>query len=106
VVLDGRTIQPTPESGGRAGYDGSKRRKGSKVRMAVDTLDLLLALRVTTASDQERAQVFDLAADVQDVTGQTVTLAFVDQGYTGDQPAADGGRGNPADPQDELTGGI
>jgi transposase len=89
AVFDGRTIQSTPESGGRAGYDGYKRRRGSKVHMAVDTLGLLLALRVTAASDQERAQVFDLAADVQTATGQSVTLAFVDQGYTGDQPAAD-----------------
>lgn len=89
AVLDGRTIQSTPESGARAGYDGYKRRRGSKVHMAVDTLGLLLALRVTAASEQERARVFDLAADVQDATGQAVTLAFVDQGYTGDQPAAD-----------------
>lgn len=89
ATLDGRTIQSTPESGGRAGYDGYKRRKGSKVHMAVDTLGLLLAVRVTAASEQERAQVFDLAADVQAATGQTVALAFVDQGYTGDQPAAD-----------------
>jgi transposase len=89
AVPDGRTIQSTPESGARAGYDGYKRRKGSKVHMAVDTLGLLLALRVTAASEQERAQVFDLAADVQAATGQAVTLAFVDQGYTGDQPAAD-----------------
>jgi transposase len=89
AILDGRTIQSTPESGGRAGYDGYKRRRGSKVHIAVDTLGLLLAVRVTAASEQERAQVFDLAADVQAATGQAVTLAFVDQGYTGDQPAAD-----------------
>jgi transposase len=89
AVLDGRTVQSTPESGARAGYDGYKRRKGSKVHMAVDTLGLLLAVRVTAASEQERAQVADLAADVQAATGQAVTLAFVDQGYTGDQPAAD-----------------
>jgi transposase len=89
AVLDGRTIQSTPESGGRAGYDGYKRRKGSKVHIAVDTLGLLLAVRVTAASEQERDQVFDLAADVQAATGQTVSLAFVDQGYTGNQPAAD-----------------
>jgi transposase len=91
VVLDGRTIQSTPESGSRAGYDGYKRRNGSKVHVAVDTLGLLLALRVTAASEQERAQVADLAAAVQVATGQTVTLAFVDQGYTGDRPAADAG---------------
>jgi transposase len=89
AILDGRTVQSTPESGSRAGYDGHKRRKGSKVHVAVDTLGLLLAVRVTAASEQERAQVADLAADVQAATGQAVEVAFVDQGYTGDQPAAD-----------------
>ena len=38
VILDGRTLQSSPESGGRAGYDGHKRKKGSKVHVAVDTL--------------------------------------------------------------------
>jgi transposase len=89
AISDGRTIQSTPESGGRAGYDGYKRRRGSKAHAAVDTLGWLLALRVTAASEQERDQVFDLAAAVQAATGQTVTVAFADQGYTGDQPAAD-----------------
>lgn len=83
VVLDGRTLQSTPESGARAGYDGAKRRKGSKVHIAVDTLGHLLALRVTAADEQERAQVGALAEEVQGVTGETVTLAYVDQGYTG-----------------------
>src|SRR5205814_7634252 len=49
IVLDSRTLQSTPESGGRAGYDGAKRRKGSKTHVAVDTLGNLLALRVTPA---------------------------------------------------------
>ena len=31
MILDSRTVQSTPESGGRAGYDGYKRRKCSKV---------------------------------------------------------------------------
>ena len=30
VILDGRTMQSVPESGARAGYDGHKRKKGSK----------------------------------------------------------------------------
>ncbi len=89
VMLDGRTIQSTPESGAGAGYDGHKRRKGRKVHTAVDTLGHLLALVVTPANEQERAQVAELAAQVQEVTGDTVELAFVDQGYTGDQPAED-----------------
>ena len=88
VVLDGRTLQSSPESGARAGYDGYKRRRGSKVHVAVDTLGHLLALTVTPASEQERAQVGELAAQVQAATGQNVELAYVDQGYTG-RPAAE-----------------
>jgi transposase len=89
AILDSRTLQSTPESGGRAGYDGHKRRKGSKVHLAVDTLGHLLALLVTPANQQDRAQVEALAAQVQETTGESVTLAYVDQGYTGEQPAAD-----------------
>jgi transposase len=92
AILDGRTVQSTPESGGRAGFDGHKKKNGSKVHVAVDTLGNLLALKVTAANEQERAQVGDLAAKVQEVTGQTVEVAFVDQGYTGEDAAraADG----------------
>jgi len=89
IILDGRTLQSSPESGARAGYDGAKRRKGSKVHLAVDTLGHLLALCVTAANEQERAQVAALAARVQEVTGDTVEVAFVDQGYTGDQAEQD-----------------
>ena len=87
AILDGRTLQSTPESGARAGYDGYKRKKGSKVHIAVDTLGHLLALKVTPANEQERAQVADLVEEVQEVTGGSVKVAFVDQGYTGEQPA-------------------
>ena len=87
VILDSRTIQSTPESGGRAGYDGAKKRKGSKVHIAVDTLGHLLALKVTAANEQDRAQVETLAQAVQQVTGHHVELAYVDQGYTGQTPA-------------------
>ena len=89
VILDARTLRSTPESGRRAGYDGHKTTKGSKLHAAEDTLGHLLTLRVTPASDQERAQVGDLADAVQDATGNTVELAWVDQGYTGENPAAE-----------------
>jgi transposase len=84
MVVDSRTLQSTPESGARAGYDGAKRRKGSKVHAAVDTLGHLLALHVTAADEQDRAQVERLAEQVQQITGDTVELAYVDQGYTGE----------------------
>jgi len=57
AIFDGRTVQSTPESGERAGYDGYKRKKGSKIHLAVE---------------------------VQAVTGENVEVAFVDQGYTGE----------------------
>lgn len=86
AILDSRTLQSTPESGARAGYDGAKRKKGTKLHMAVDTLGHLLALHVTPADEQDRAQVGDLAKQVQQETGDSVEIVYVDQGYTGDKP--------------------
>jgi transposase len=88
VIFDSTTRQSTPESGARAGYDGYKRRKGSKVHIAVDTLGHLLALHVTPANAQDRDQVAALAEAVQAATGQGVSVAFVDQAYTGAPAAA------------------
>lgn len=92
VVLDSRTLQSSPESGGRGGYDGAKRRKGSKVHIAVDTLGHLLAVRVTPANKGDRTQVEELAKAVQEATGHNVQVAYVDAGYTGEkaQQAAEG----------------
>ncbi len=87
AIIDSRTLRSTPESGQRAGYDGAKRKRGSKVHLAVDTLGHLLALHVTPANIDDRAEVGRLAEAIQDATGETVTLAYVDQGYTGDKPA-------------------
>ena len=44
---------------------------------------------MTPADAQDRAQVGALAARVQEATGAAVEVAFVDQGYSGAQPAAD-----------------
>jgi transposase len=88
VIFDGRTMQSTPESGARAGFDGHKKKKGSKIHAAVDTLGNLLALTVTPANENERSQVQELATRVQEVTNDKVEIAFVDQGYTGEEAAA------------------
>jgi transposase len=85
AIFDGRTLQSTPESGERAGYDGHKKKRGSKVHIAVDTLGHLLALVVTPANEQERAQVAQLAQAVQEATHQNVEVGWVDQGYTGEE---------------------
>ena len=87
VVLDSRTLRSTPESGARAAWDGHKRTRGSKLHLAVDTLGHLLALHVTPANADDRSAVSTLAEAVQDATGESVDLAYVDQGYTGERPA-------------------
>lgn len=89
AILDSRTLQSTPESGHRGGYDGAKKKKGTKVHLAVDTLGNLLALHVTPANEQDRQQVGVLAKEVQEITHRNVKLAYVDQGYTGDQAESD-----------------
>jgi len=87
AILDSRTLQGTPESAGHAGYDGAKKKKGSKVHRAVDTLGHLLALRVTPANQGDRTVVAQLSQDIQEVTGDAVQVAWVDQGYTGEEAA-------------------
>jgi transposase len=92
AIFDSRTLRSTPESGQRGGYDGAKKKKGSKVHMAVDTLGHLLSLHVTAADEQDRRQVGRLAKDVQKQTGKSVELAYVDQGYTGEKAAEAAGK--------------
>lgn len=89
AILDSRTLRSTPESGGRAAYNGHKRVKGSKVHVAVDTLGHLLALGVTPADQDDRTQVAALCEAIQAATGDSVDVAFVDQGYTGENAETD-----------------
>jgi transposase len=85
AILDSRTLRSTPESGPRGGYDGHKNKKGSKVHAAVDTLGHLLALRVSPANEDDRQEVKELCEEIQRATGETVEVAYVDQGYTGER---------------------
>ena len=55
--------------------------------MAVDTLGQLLAVVVTPANEGDRSQVAQLVEEMQEATGESVQVAFVDQGYTGERAA-------------------
>ena len=87
VIFDGRTLPSMPESGSRAGYDGAKRKNGSKIHVAVETLGKLLALTVTPGNVQEREQVGELAQKIKELADGRVKLAYVDQGYPGERAA-------------------
>ncbi|GLR89605.1 hypothetical protein GCM10007857_63190 [Bradyrhizobium iriomotense] len=84
AIIDSRTLRSTPESGARSAYDGAKRKKGSKLHLAVDTLGHLLALHVTPANADDRAEVGRIAKAIQAETDESVEIAFADQGYTGE----------------------
>jgi transposase len=85
AILDSRTLRSSPESGERAAYDGAKRKKGSKLHLAVDTLGHVLALQVTPADVDDRAEVERLVDAVQDATAGSIAVAFADQGYNGEK---------------------
>jgi transposase len=87
VIVDSRTLRSTVESGQRAGVDGHKRIRGSKVHAVADTMGTLLALAVTPANEAERQQLSALAQRVQEVTGESVELLYADAAYTGEEPA-------------------
>jgi hypothetical protein len=84
TIFDGHMLLSTPESGDRASHDGAKKKMGSEIHAVVDTLGNLLALETAPTNEQERAQVSDLAKRIQEVTGGDVQVAFVYQGYIGD----------------------
>ncbi|ACC75852.1 transposase IS4 family protein (plasmid) [Paraburkholderia phymatum STM815] len=87
VILDGRTLRSTSESRPHTGCDGYKGKQGSNVHLAIESLGQLLAVSVRPANERQRAQVGELARQVPLATGQTVKVAFSEQGYTGEEPA-------------------
>ncbi|MDB6175534.1 MAG: putative transposase [Chthoniobacteraceae bacterium] len=87
-IIDSRTLHGSIENGDRGGYNANKKKKGSKLHMVVDVLGNLLAAHVTPANEQDRAQVGELAKKVQEATGENVEVMFADQGYSGEEAAA------------------
>jgi transposase len=86
AIVDSRTLRSTVESGQRAGIDGHKQVRGSKVHAVVDSMGTLLA--VTPANEAERRQIAALAEQVQEVTGEAVDLVYADAASTGEETAA------------------
>ncbi len=71
-------------------FDGlAKAREQGKIRFMGLANHSDPVVLVTPANEHDRAQVAALAEQIQEATGDSVEVAFVDQGYTDDQPAAD-----------------
>lgn len=84
VIVDKWTLPAPPARGERTGDDGHNRRNGATVHMAVATLGYMPAVMVTPANDHDRARVATLAYRMQGVPDDTVDVAFVSQGDTGE----------------------
>src|SRR5215217_3286735 len=84
--LSHSTLHPGEWLSGRLRRSEAKEGR-KKVHAAVDTLGHLLALFVTPASEQDREQMGELTRAIQEETGESVELAYVDQGYTGERAA-------------------
>ena len=79
----------TMATSGKKGQQGACRRRHARPPLGrAGHPGHLLAVLVTPANDQARAQVGELARQVQEATQRSVQLAYVDQGHTGEKPAA------------------
>ncbi len=88
VLSDSRTVQSSPASGAQAGYDGHDPRRGSKIHLAVGHPGAPPGAVGPPGQGAGPGTGWALAEAVQEATGEYVEVAFVDQGSTGEQPAA------------------
>jgi putative transposase len=86
-IIDSQTVKSAPQAVDGVGYDGGKKVKGRKRHIVVDTLGLLLGLRVHAADVQDRdgaAMVFE----AMEGRHQLLDVVFADGGYQGPRAAA------------------
>ncbi len=81
AIIDSQSVK-IPANVGYSGFDGGKKVNGRKRHIVVDTLGLLLAVKVHEASTQDRATAKDIVVQVKSVY-KRIKIVFADQGYTG-----------------------
>jgi len=81
AILDSQSVKSDPH-GGVVGFDGAKRIKGRKRHLLVDTLGLVLGVKVTAANTSERAGARLLLAGVLGWLSW-LRLIWADAGYAG-----------------------
>jgi putative transposase len=82
VVFDTQSVKTTPV-GGERGFDGYKKISGRKRFLLVDTLGLLLLVKIVPANIAETKAAMSGLEKVKEVFSM-VTLAWADQGFGGE----------------------
>jgi len=82
AILDSQSVKSDPH-GGVVGFDGAKNIKGRKRHLLVDTLGLVLGVKVTAASTTERDGAKLLLEGVRGWLSW-LRLIWADGGYTGE----------------------
>lgn len=83
AILDAQSVKTTDVGGSDRGYDGGKQVKGRKRHILVDTMGLLLLVKVTGANVQDKTGARTLLAALKDGF-RRLKLIWVDGGYISD----------------------
>jgi len=81
AIVDSQSVK-TPDQAGERGYDAGKKIAGRKRHLAVDCLGLILLLRITPASVQDRDAARPLLQALVSLYGR-LQIIWADGGYLG-----------------------
>ena len=82
AIIDAQSVKTTLVAGQSRGFDAGKKVKGRKRHIAVDTLGLLLAVVIQSASTQDRNGADELIAWLK-YCWHNIKAVFADGGYSG-----------------------
>jgi putative transposase len=82
AIMDAQSVKTTLVAGESRGFDAGKKVKGRKRHIAVDTLGLLLAVVIQSASTQDRNGADELISWLK-YNWRCVKMIFADAGYSG-----------------------
>ncbi len=81
-IIDAQSVKSTLVSSESRGFDAGKKIKGIKRHIIVDTLGMVLAIVIQSASVQDRDGAMEVIAKLFD-TWNSIVKIFADNGYRG-----------------------
>ncbi|GEN63193.1 hypothetical protein [Acetobacter oeni] len=94
AIIDSRTLRSTSERSSRAGYEGAKRNKRSKLHIVVDTLEHLLVVHVSRQTGITGQKPTLWLKPFSRLFRRTLSWRGTDQSYISSKAAKAGGELN------------